>query len=85
VRCVVLTGVGKAFSVGSDIRDFSMEIGWLLENDYVEAGLNEAIENSPLPVIAALNGHALGGEQCWLWRVIFRVAAQSVRRWAFQR
>ena len=61
VRCVVLTGTGKAFSVGSDIRDFSQEVGWLLENDYWEAGLNQAIEDARFPVIAACNGHALGG------------------------
>jgi enoyl-CoA hydratase/carnithine racemase len=79
VRCVVLTGVGKAFSVGSDIRDFSLEIGWLLENDYVEAGLNAAIENSPLPVIAALNGHAMGGGAVLALACDIRVAAQSVR------
>jgi enoyl-CoA hydratase/carnithine racemase len=79
VRCVVLTGFGKAFSVGSDIRDFSQEIGWLLENDFVEAGLNAAIENSPLPVIAALNGHALGGGAVLALACDFRVAAQSVR------
>ena len=34
IRCVVIIGTGKAFSVGSDIRDFSQEVGWLLENDY---------------------------------------------------
>ncbi len=39
VRCAVLTGMGKAFSVGSDIRDFSQEVGWLLENDYWESVL----------------------------------------------
>ena len=57
-RCVVLTGVEKAFSVGSDIKNFSTEIGWLLENDYVEAGLNAAIENSR----ARLENREGGGE-----------------------
>ncbi len=61
VRCVVLTGAGNAFSVGSDIRSFKQDTGWLLENEFVEAGLNAAIEASPLPVIAACNGHTLGG------------------------
>jgi len=79
VRCVVLTGVGKAFSVGSDIRDFSLEIGWLLENDYVEAGLNAAIENSPLPIIAALNGHALGGGAVLALACDIRVAGESCK------
>lgn len=61
VHCLVLTGAGKAFSVGSDIRSFKQDTGWLLENEYVEAGLNAAIENSRLPVIAACNGYTLGG------------------------
>lgn len=78
VRCVVLTGVEKAFSVGSDIRDFSLEVGWLLENEYVEAGLNAAIENSRLPVIAALNGFALGGGAVLALACDIRVAARSL-------
>ena len=79
VRCVVLTGVDKAFSVGSDIKDFSTEIGWLLENDYVEAGLNAAIENSRLPVIAAVNGFALGGGAVLALACDIRMAAQSAK------
>lgn len=79
VRCVVLTGVEKAFSVGSDINDFSTEIGWLLENDYVEAGLNAAIENSRLPVIAAVNGFALGGGAVLALACDIRMAAQSAK------
>ena len=79
VRCVVLTGVEKAFSVGSDIRDFSLEVGWLLENEYVEAGLNAAIENSRLPVIAALNGFALGGGAVLALACDIRVAARSLK------
>ena len=79
VRCVVLTGVEKAFSVGSDIKDFSTEIGWLLENDYVEAGLNAAIENSRLPVIAAVNGFAMGGGAVLTLACDIRMAAQSAK------
>lgn len=79
VRCVVLTGVEKAFSVGSDIKDFSTEIGWLLENDYYEAGLNAAIENSRLPVIAAVNGFALGGGAVLSLACDIRIAAQAAK------
>lgn len=79
VRCVVLTGVDKAFSVGSDIKDFSTEIGWLLENDYVEAGLNAAIENSRLPVIAAVNGFALGGGAVLTLACDIRMASHSAK------
>ncbi len=79
VRCVVLTGVEKAFSVGSDIKDFSTEIGWLLENDYIEADLNAAIANSRLPVIAAVNGFALGGGAVLTLACDIRIAAQSAK------
>lgn len=79
VRCLVLTGVGNAFSVGSDIRDFSTEVGWLLENEFVEAGLNAAIENSRLPVIAALNGYTLGGGAVLALACDIRIAAISTQ------
>jgi len=75
VRCVVLTGSGKAFSVGSDIRSFKPDIGWLLENEYVEAGLNSAIENSRLPIIAACNGYTLGGGAVLALACDIRIAA----------
>lgn len=79
VRCMVLTGTGRAFSVGSDIKDFRQDIGWLLENEYVEAGLNAAIENSRLPVIAACNGFTLGGGAVLALACDIRIAAKSAK------
>jgi enoyl-CoA hydratase/carnithine racemase len=76
-HCVVLTGTGRAFSVGSDIRDFRQDVGWLLENEYVEAGLNAFIEGLRYPVIAACNGHTLGGGAVLALACDIRVAAES--------
>jgi enoyl-CoA hydratase/carnithine racemase len=79
IRCAILTGSGKAFSVGSDIRDFSQETGWLLENDYWEAGLNQKLEDARFPIIAACNGHTLGGGAVLALACDFRIAASSAR------
>ena len=63
-RVVILTGAGEcAFSVGGDIAEFS-QLGTLeLKRAYQTDAMHTfaAVEASPLPIIAAVNGWALGG------------------------
>jgi enoyl-CoA hydratase/carnithine racemase len=63
-RCVILTGEGKAFSAGYDIagisqESFEQEAESLVAHPFHKA--LEAVAGHPWPVLAALNGHALGG------------------------
>ena len=64
IRCVVLTGEGKAFSAGYDIAgipqdSFERDAAALVAHPF-HAAL-EAVADHPWPVLAAINGHALGG------------------------
>lgn len=62
LRCVVLTGEGKAFVAGADIA--AMQGMTPTEaSEFAGRGhlLGSALEALPVPVIAAINGFALGG------------------------
>jgi enoyl-CoA hydratase len=63
VGVIILTGAGdKAFVAGADIKNMqSMEPGDALEFGRTGQQMTLTIENSPKPVIAAVNGFALGG------------------------
>lgn len=60
-RAAVLTGAGPTFSAGYDIRALPEEPdeGWLRGHGPLAAALL-AVSQGPLPVIAALNGPAIG-------------------------
>ncbi|MFC7156984.1 enoyl-CoA hydratase/isomerase family protein [Halomarina halobia] len=63
-RVIVLTGEGeRAFIGGGDIKDFQNRSGVWFREEFRDtmASLEDAIESSRAPVIAAVNGVALGG------------------------
>jgi enoyl-CoA hydratase/carnithine racemase len=81
VRGVILTGVGKkAFAAGADIAEIA-------NNSAVEAeqatrrgqALTDLIENLGKPVIAAVNGFALGGGCELVMSCAIRIAAESAK------
>ncbi len=80
VRCVVLTGAGKMFGAGGDIHYFQT----LTEAEaepYVLAiqAMQEHLQVLRQPVIAAINGHALGGGLELALACDIRVADEEAR------
>ena len=80
VRIIIITGVGdKAFVAGADIKEFvnfTMEQG----SELSEAGhkiLSETIEGCSKPIIAAINGYALGGGLELAMACHLRVASEN--------
>ncbi len=62
VLCVILTGAGKAFVAGADIAEMAA-LSTVEAKRFADQGhaVGALIEGAPFPVIAAVNGFALGG------------------------
>jgi enoyl-CoA hydratase len=81
LRCVVLTGAGeRAFCAGADLkeRDGMSEAVWRTQHEIFER-MFMALMELPLPVIAAVNGHAYGGGLEIALACDFIYAAQGAR------
>jgi enoyl-CoA hydratase/carnithine racemase len=65
VNAVVLAGDGPSFCAGADVEWMRASIGLSLEENVADANamrqMFEAIDTCPAPVVARVQGHALGG------------------------
>ena len=81
-RALILTGTGPVFSAGYDLgnlagQDFERDAEALVAHPF-HAAL-EALEAFPRPVIAALNGHAIGGGLELALTCDLRIAARGIK------
>jgi 2-(1,2-epoxy-1,2-dihydrophenyl)acetyl-CoA isomerase len=83
VRCIVVTGAGKAFCGGGDVKDFADNlptVGVLIKElaSWVHGAVSRLCR-SPKPVIMGVNGVAAGGGMSLALSGDLVVAAESAR------
>ena len=83
VRCIVVTGAGKAFCAGGDVKDFADNpdrIGILIKEltTYLHGAVSR-LARAPKPVIMGVNGVAAGGGMSLALGGDLVVAAESAK------
>ncbi|HMU45279.1 MAG TPA: enoyl-CoA hydratase-related protein [Chitinophagaceae bacterium] len=82
IKCAIITGAGpKAFVAGADISEFNSldsNGGQALAKKGQDLVFNK-IENSPKPIVAAVNGFALGGGCELAMSCHFRLASENAK------
>lgn len=83
VRCIVITGAGKAFCAGGDVKDFADNpdrIGILIKEltTYLHGAVSR-LARAQKPVVMAVNGVAAGGGMSFALAGDLVVAAESAR------
>lgn len=81
IRSVIITGAGiKSFAAGADIGEFQ-GLTVVEGKDLAQKGqeIFKKIENCPKPVIAAVNGFALGGGNELAMACHFRIASENAK------
>ena len=87
VRCAILTGAGTAFSSGGDLKKMHEALGERASNPtatqhYYSQGIQRiplAFQKLEVPVIAAVNGPAIGAGNDLTCMCDIRIAAESAR------
>jgi methylglutaconyl-CoA hydratase len=85
-RAVVLTGDGPSFSAGADVEWMRASVELSYDENIADAlrlrAMLDAIDSCPAPVVAGVQGHALGGG-CGLVACCDIVVAEPAAQFAF--
>lgn len=80
IGVVVITGAGdKAFSSGGDLNESREFGGYRKDNNYWHEELLNSIRKTPQPVIAAVNGYAIGAGNVIAFICDLTIASENAR------